>query len=162
MPQTHYTILEVHKDADCEEIERAYRRMVRRWHPDLNPGDLEARERFQKIQAAFDILHNAGSRERYDRSFLQPLGTTELFEEHGASKQGEPIVVSSDENDLDQIRFRGRVPGTALQIYRRRSRWVSLVDWLTSSDFVLPLLLLVVFMGIQLLGVVLEMFQHAR
>ncbi len=162
MLQTHYTILEVGKNAPCEEVERAYRRMVRRWHPDLNPGDLAARERFQKIQTAFDVLHNADSRRQYDLSFQQPIGTIEVFEQSGVAKPGEPIVASADENDLDHIRFRGRAPGTALQIYRRRSRWSSIRDWLSSSDFVLPLLLLAIFMGIQFLGVVLEFFQRLR
>lgn len=159
MLQTHYTILEVGKNSPRKDIERAYRRMVRKWHPDLNPGDLAARERFQKIQFAFDVLHNTDSRRQYDQSFLQPIGTTEVFEESNAKKSGEPIVASLDEADLDHARFCGRAPGTVLQIYRHRNRWGSIADWLTSSDFVLPLLLLVAFMGVYLASVLLEYFQ---
>ncbi len=162
MLQTHYTILEVDKNATSKEIEWAYQWMVRKWHPDLNSSDPAARERFQKTQAAFDVLHNSDSRRQYDLSFLQPLGTTEVFEQSGVAKPGEPIMASADENDLDRIRFRGREPGTALQIYRHRSRWGSITDWLTSSDFVLPLLLLAVFIGIQFAGMVLEFFQRMR
>ena len=162
MLQTHYTILDVDKNASKREIERAYRRMVRRWHPDLNPGDIAARERFQQIQSAFDVLHNADRRLEYDRSFQHPVGNTEVFEESGAAKSGEPIVVSTDGYDLDHIRFKGRVPGTAIQIYKPRSRWVSISDWMTSPDFVLPMVLLAIFLGIQFVSVLLDYFQYMR
>ncbi|MBN2291970.1 MAG: J domain-containing protein [Pirellulales bacterium] len=162
MLQTHYTILEVDKNASSREIERAYRRMVRLWHPDLNQGDMTARERFQMIQAAFDVLHNADKRLEYDRSFQHPIGNTEVFEEAGVAKPGEPIVTVANEHDLDHIRFKGRLPGTAIQIYKPRSRWVSLTDWLTSSDFVLPMVLLAIFLGIQFASMLVDVIQRMQ
>ena len=161
MAETHYSILEVRKNASADEIERAYRLMVRKCHPDLNPGDSAARERFQQVQAAFDVLHNTDSRRQYEQLFEQNAkqwqnGSLELFAETAVGKSGDPIVASADEDDLDQIRFRGRTPGTDLRLYRPRSRLVSIQEWLLSSDFVLPLLLLLVFMGIQFAGMVWE------
>ncbi len=161
MLQTYYTILDIDNNASTREIERAYRRMVRRWHPDLNPGDMAARERFQQIQTAFDVLHNVDRRLEYDRSFQQPIGNTEVFEESGA-KSGDPIVVATDEYDLDHIRFKGRVPGTAIQLYKPRNRWLSIADWLASPDFVLPMVLLSIFLGIQLVGILLDYFRYMR
>ena len=165
MAETHYSILEVRKNASNDEIEQAYRLMVRRCHPDLNPGDSAARERFQQVQAAFDVLHNADSRRQFDQSFEQnaarntergPNGSFELFAEPDTGKSGDPIVASADVDDLDQVRFRDRIPGTDLRLYRPRSRFVFIQEWLLSSDFVLPLLLLLVFTGIQFAGLVWE------
>ena len=162
MPETYYAILDVHKQASADEIEEAYRAMVRRCHPDLKPDDLAARQRFQQVQMAFDVLHNIESRREYDRSFEKNIdmrldGSLELFDDETAAKPGEPIVASIDAHDLDQARFRDREPGRYLQIYRPRSLLGSIQDWLLSSDFVLPLLLLLILMGIQIAGVVWEM-----
>ena len=161
MPETHYAILEVRQKASADEIEQAYRLMVRKCHPDLNPDDSAARERFQQVQAAFDVLHNADSRRQYDKSFEQNAergqnGSFELFAEPATEKSGDPIVASADVDDLDQVRFRDRIPGTDLRLYRPRSRFVFIQEWLLSSDFVLPLLLLLVFTGIQFAGLVWE------
>ena len=161
MAETYYTILEVRKNASADEIEQAYRLMVRKCHPDLNPGDPVARERFQQVQAAFDVLHNTDSRRQYDQSFQKSEGrgqhgSFELFSETAMGKCGDPIVASADADDLDQIRFRVRTPGTDLRLYRPRSRLVSIQEWLSSPDFVLPLLLFLVFLGIQFAGMVWE------
>jgi curved DNA-binding protein CbpA len=163
MLETHYTILDVHYNASCEEIEGAYRRMVRRCHPDLNPGDPDARRRFQRVQAAFDVLHNVDSRRQYDLSFEQnsarpQTGSLQLFAEAGAAKSGNPLVVFADETEMDLIRFGARVPGTQMQLYSPRSRLLWIQDWLLSSDFVLPLLVFLLFLGIQFSGTIFRAF----
>ena len=57
MPQQdYYQTLGVGRDADVEEIRKAYRRLARKHHPDLNPGDKAAEDRFKKVQEAYDIL----------------------------------------------------------------------------------------------------------
>jgi len=61
-----YDVLGVPKTATPEEIKKAYRRLARRWHPDKNPGDAEAEERFKEIQAAYDVLSDPEKRRRYD------------------------------------------------------------------------------------------------
>jgi len=61
-----YAILGVERDASADEIKRAYRRLARKHHPDVNPGDAKAEETFKQISAAFDILGDADKRKNYD------------------------------------------------------------------------------------------------
>ncbi len=62
-----YEILGVSPDASEEEIKRAYRRLARKYHPDLHPGDKEAEERFKEINEAYEILSDPQKRAEYDR-----------------------------------------------------------------------------------------------
>lgn len=62
-----YQVLGVARDAPPEEIKRAYRRLAHRYHPDRNPGDRDAEERFKEVKAAYDILSDPERRARYDR-----------------------------------------------------------------------------------------------
>src|SRR5688572_10281108 len=61
-----YALLELSKGASDDEIKKAYRRLARRWHPDVNPGDKEAEQRFKEIAAAYDVLSDAEKRKLYD------------------------------------------------------------------------------------------------
>lgn len=61
-----YEILGVASDATEEEIKKAYRKLARKYHPDVNPGDKEAEERFKEISEAYDILSDPKKRREYD------------------------------------------------------------------------------------------------
>jgi curved DNA-binding protein len=61
-----YEALGVARDADHETIRKAYRRLARQCHPDLNPGDEKAEERFKQISAAWEVLSDATKRRNYD------------------------------------------------------------------------------------------------
>jgi molecular chaperone DnaJ len=63
----YYETLGVARGADTEEIRKAYRRLARKYHPDLNPGDKSAEERFKKVQEAYDILSDDNKRKIYDQ-----------------------------------------------------------------------------------------------
>jgi len=67
MARDYYETLGVKRNASAEEIRKAYRRLARKYHPDLNPGDKAAEERFKQIQEAYDVLSDARKREMYDR-----------------------------------------------------------------------------------------------
>ena len=63
----YYEVLGVRREADAEEIKRAYRRLAMQYHPDRNVGDPEAEARFKEATEAYDVLHDAEKRRRYDR-----------------------------------------------------------------------------------------------
>ena len=67
MAEDYYDVLDVSRQASQAEIEKAYRDLARKYHPDLNPDDKTAKEKFQKVQTAFDVLNDAEKRENYDR-----------------------------------------------------------------------------------------------
>ncbi|MHC4178784.1 MAG: DnaJ domain-containing protein, partial [Planctomycetota bacterium] len=67
MAEDYYKILGVRRDASQAEIQKAYRELARKYHPDMNPDDKSAKERFQQVQKAFDVLGDAEKREMYDR-----------------------------------------------------------------------------------------------
>jgi molecular chaperone DnaJ len=69
----YYKALGVGKNASDEEIKKAYRKLARQYHPDRNPGDKKAEERFKEISAAYDVLSDADKRKAYDRG-QGPLG----------------------------------------------------------------------------------------
>ena len=62
-----YKILGVKRDAKPDEIKKAYRRLARKYHPDVNPGDKAAEERFKQMSEAFDVLSDPKKRKVYDR-----------------------------------------------------------------------------------------------
>jgi len=65
--QDYYEILGVKRDAKPEEIKKAYRRLARKFHPDVNPGDKSAEERFKLTTEAHDVLSDPKKRSVYDR-----------------------------------------------------------------------------------------------
>jgi DnaJ-class molecular chaperone len=69
-----YKILGVKKDASQDEIQKAYRRLAKKLHPDLNPGNKQAEERFKEISAAYDLLSDLDKRARFDRGEIDASG----------------------------------------------------------------------------------------
>ena len=65
--QDHYETLKVPRNATPDEVRKSYRKLARKYHPDLNPGDKAAEERFKNVQEAYDILSDTKKREMYDQ-----------------------------------------------------------------------------------------------
>src|SRR6476660_6246715 len=67
MATDHYATLGVSKSATPEEVQKAYRKLARKYHPDMNPDDATAKKKFQEVQSAFEVLSDADKRKRYDQ-----------------------------------------------------------------------------------------------
>jgi DnaJ-class molecular chaperone len=69
-----YQTLGLKKDASQETIQKAYRRLAKKLHPDLNPGNKQAEEQFKAVSAAYDLLSDPQKRARYDRGEIDASG----------------------------------------------------------------------------------------
>jgi DnaJ-class molecular chaperone len=69
-----YEVLGVKRDASQKEIQKAYRRLAKKLHPDLNPGNREAEQQFKEVTAAYDLLGDAEKRARFDRGEIDASG----------------------------------------------------------------------------------------
>ncbi|MEA2937981.1 MAG: hypothetical protein QOG83_861 [Alphaproteobacteria bacterium] len=69
-----YTVLGVKKDASQGEIQKTYRRLAKKLHPDLNPGNKQAEEKFKEVSMAYDLVGDAEKRGRYDRGEIDASG----------------------------------------------------------------------------------------
>jgi DnaJ-class molecular chaperone len=107
-----YDILGVESDADQEAIKQAFRRRAQEYHPDRNPGDPEAEERFKEVLAAFEILSDPRQRRRYDS---QGLDGVEDPSKAGVRQSDQPAgeEVWPDDRNLGEVFsdvFEGRSP----------------------------------------------------
>lgn len=76
----YYKILGVNKDASADAIKKAYRKLARKYHPDLNPNDAEAERKFKEINEANEVLGNAENRKKYDK-YGKDWAHAEAFEQ---------------------------------------------------------------------------------
>lgn len=83
MAEDYYQTLGVGRDASPADIQKAYRKLAVKYHPDKNPDDKTAKSKFQEVQRAFDVLNDPSKRELYDR-----YGSS--FEQMGAGGGGGP------------------------------------------------------------------------
>ena len=86
--ENYYLILGVYQNASLKEIKLAFRRLARQYHPDLNPDDPVAAEKFKQISQAYDILSDTVKRRRYDRDIplQQPQASTRTTTTYTTSK----------------------------------------------------------------------------
>ena len=103
MAEDYYIILGVKKDVSQEEIKKAYRKLARKWHPDINPGNKEAEQKFKDISAAYDCLGNAEKRKLYDE-----FGEDSLNAGFDAEKAREYKKWGAYQQEAGQSSTRGR------------------------------------------------------
>src|SRR4030043_1571882 len=65
--KNYYDILGVKKSATDKDIKQAYRRLARKYHPDVNPGNQSAEAKFKEMNAAFEVLSDKEKRQKYDK-----------------------------------------------------------------------------------------------
>ena len=112
--QNYYETLSVAKDAPLDEIRKSYRKLARKFHPDLNPGDKAAEERFKKVQEAYDVLSDAKKRQMYDQyGFYSPNGYPGAGPGPGGGGRGEHMDFSGfDFSDFFTQQGAGPAGGT--------------------------------------------------
>jgi len=73
--EDYYKTLNIGRNASSDEVRKAYRRLARKYHPDLNPGQKAAEDRFKQVQEAYDVLSDPKKRDMYDHfGFYSPTG----------------------------------------------------------------------------------------
>jgi DnaJ-class molecular chaperone len=113
--QTPYEVLGVNRDASADDIRKAYRKLAKQLHPDLNPGKPEAEARFKAVTAAYDILSDREKRGRYDRGEIDESGAERprySYRPHAEGAQGwkyqpEGETSAADLDDLFAMFGRG-------------------------------------------------------
>jgi DnaJ-class molecular chaperone len=105
-----YRTLGVKKDTSQDEIQKAYRRLAKKLHPDLNPGNKKAEEEFKTISAAYDLLGDPEKRARFDRGEIDASGAEQrthgFYRDYAERGAGNPYTSDAgfaDFTDADDI-----------------------------------------------------------
>src|SRR5215204_4994501 len=94
----YYKVLEIDKNATAEDIKKAYRKLARKFHPDVNPNDKEAHKKFQQINEANEVLSDPGKRKKYDQ-YGKDWQHAEQFEKQRQSRTGPEAYTEGDFSD---------------------------------------------------------------
>jgi len=104
-----YEVLGVKKEASEDELRNAYRKLAKKHHPDLNPGNKEAEARFKEIASAYDLLSDKEKRARFDRGEIDASGRESGFQPQGARRQHHAGGATFSFDDIiSEILGRGR------------------------------------------------------
>lgn len=105
----YYSVLGVDRDADEKTIKKAYRKLARKYHPDVNPGDADAEEKFKQVSEAYDVLGDKDTREEYDayRDMLANGGFPHGFNGNGMPFGGMNGYSEDDVQDFLNNLFNG-------------------------------------------------------
>jgi len=104
----YYEILGIERDASSDAIKKAYKRCAMKYHPDRNPGDAEAEQRFKECAEAFEVLSDAEKRQRYDRFGHEGLRGAGM---HDFSGMGASDIFSMFEDLFGDMGFGGGFGG---------------------------------------------------
>ena len=108
MANNPYDVLGVKPDATQDEIRAAYRKLAKELHPDLNPGNRDAEEKFKNVSVAYDLLGDPEKRARFDRGEIDATGAERPREHyyrdfHGARGQDNPYASAAGSADFEDI-----------------------------------------------------------
>ncbi len=104
MAEDLYSVLGVAKTASADEITKAYRKLAKKLHPDLNPGDTAAEEKFKEISSAYSILNDEDKRGQYDRGEIDASGQerpeARYYREYAGGPEGTRYRSSAGYEDM--------------------------------------------------------------
>jgi len=99
-----YEILGVERSASLEDIRKSYRRLAKKLHPDLNPGNRKAEEQFKEVSSAYDLLSDPDKRARFDRGEIDATGAERprqrFYKDFASEAAGHPYADASGFEDL--------------------------------------------------------------
>ena len=102
-----YSSLGVKKEASEEEVRLAYRKLAKKLHPDLNPGDKKSEEQFKKVSAAYDLLGDAEKRAKFDRGEIDASGAErpehKFYKEYAGTHDARRYGADAGADDLGDI-----------------------------------------------------------
>src|SRR5438067_1379615 len=105
MAKDYYSTLGVSRSASAEDIQKAYRKLARKYHPDMNPDDATAKKKFQEVQSAFEVLSDPDKRTRYDQygSDFESVGAGGGPRNWRYTTSSGPQTYPFDVNDLNDL-----------------------------------------------------------
>jgi curved DNA-binding protein CbpA len=115
-----YKLLEIPREASQEDIRKAHRRLVLKYHPDANPNDPTATERFKQVQQAYEVLSDENKRREYDKRFHTSSSRRESSgraraqgraQGRGDSRRAEEHASSSSSSSVDLSNLLGKLAG---------------------------------------------------
>ncbi len=121
MPQSPYEVLGLAVDATADQIRSAYRALAKKLHPDLNPGNPEAEERFKKVASANDLLSDPEKRKRFDQGEIDEVGAERPQQRYYRDFAHEGAQGNSYANDTGFADFMA-ADDVFAELLRRRSR----------------------------------------
>ncbi|KQV65251.1 DnaJ C-terminal domain-containing protein [Rhizobium sp. Root1220] len=145
MSRDPYELLGVKKDATQKDIQSAFRKLAKKLHPDLNPGDKKAEERFKEISGAYEILGDEDKRGRFDRGEIDITGAEQAPRNYyrdyaSAAGPGNPYQNSSgfadfgDSDDMFSSFFSRRSRGGEFRAHGQDRQFSMEVDFLDAVN----------------------------
>src|SRR5215468_11394507 len=100
---TPYEVLGVQPSASADDIKKAYRKLAKKLHPDLNPGNKRVEQQFKEVSAAYDLLSDTDKRARFDRGEIDASGAERpdraFYRSYAAGREGQKYQGFNVEDD---------------------------------------------------------------
>lgn len=100
----YYEVLGVGRDADAKAIKRAYRKLAKKYHPDMNPGDKQAEQKFKEVTEAYNVLSDTEKKKLYDQYGLLHLKRAVEIHMEPVDRMGPEAVFMEALEDLTLVR----------------------------------------------------------